>query len=73
MSRFQVLPGRMDVVEAWLAFPNEKIDAVIQPRDGENLLVETIRSEELEGAGSPDWFSIQGGGMVHERIARRSR
>lgn len=67
LSRFRVLPGQMPLVEEWLDFLNENMDAVIKTLDGENMLVETIFSEHLDGADYLYWFSIQGTGGIDVR------
>lgn len=64
LSRFRVLPGKMAVVEQWLAFLNENLDAVVQTLEGENMLVETIFHEHLDGSDFLYWFSIQGQGGI---------
>ncbi|MDQ0094589.1 DUF6176 family protein [Paeniglutamicibacter psychrophenolicus] len=67
LSRFRVLPGKMDVVEVWLAFLNENMDAVLQTLEGERMLVETIFHEHLAGADYLYWFSIQVPGGIDVR------
>jgi len=70
LSRFRVRPGQMPVVEEWLAFLKQNMDAVLQTLDGENMLVETIFSEHLDGADYLYWFSIQGEGGVDVRESK---
>lgn len=67
LSRFRVREGQMPVVEQWLSFLNENMDAVIETLEGERMLVETIFSEHLDGADYLYWFSIQGEGGIEVR------
>ena len=62
-----MLPGKMAVVEQWLAFLNQDMDAVVQTLEGENMLVETIFHEHLDGRDYLYWFSIQGEGGIDVR------
>ncbi|EMQ99592.1 DUF6176 family protein [Paeniglutamicibacter gangotriensis] len=64
LSRFRVRWGRMAVVEQWLEFLNGNMPAVLQTLEGENMLVETIFHEHLDGADFLYWFSIQGQGGI---------
>lgn len=70
LSRFRVRPGQMPLVDEWLDFLNRNMDAVLQTLDGENMLVETIFSEHLDGADYLYWFSIQGEGGLDVRESR---
>lgn len=62
LSRFRVRPGTMPKVYEWLDFLNQNMDAVLQTLEGENMLVETIFHEHLEGHDYLYWFSIQNEG-----------
>lgn len=70
LSRFRVRPGQMPLVEEWLGFLNQNMDAVLQTLDGENMLVETIFSEHHDGADYLYWFSIQGEGGADVRESK---
>lgn len=62
LSRFRVRPGTRPKVYEWLDFLNQNMDAVLQTLEGENMLVETIFHEHLEGHDYLYWFSIQNEG-----------
>ncbi|PQZ96012.1 hypothetical protein CQ018_01625 [Arthrobacter sp. MYb227] len=64
LSRFRVRPGAMSKVGQWLEFLNQNMDAVLQTLDGENMLVETIFHEHLDGVDYLYWFSIQNAGGI---------
>lgn len=67
LSRFRVLPGRMDAVDEWMQFLTENIDAVIRTLEGERMFVESIFSEHHDGADYLYWYSIQGEGGIDVR------
>lgn len=64
LSRFRVRPLAMPMVHEWLDFLNQNMDAVLQTLEGENMLVETIFHEHLEGHDYLYWFSIQNEGGI---------
>ncbi|WEO77065.1 DUF6176 family protein [Cryobacterium sp. SO2] len=62
LSRFRVKPGCALLVEEWLAFLGDNLDAVLETLDGERMLVESIFSEHLDGVDYLYWYTIQGEG-----------
>lgn len=62
LSRFRVRPGCGPLVEEWLAFLSDNLDAVLETLDGERMFVESIFSEHLDGVDYLYWYTIQGSG-----------
>ncbi|EMR06133.1 hypothetical protein C772_01778 [Bhargavaea cecembensis DSE10] len=62
LTRFRVKPGMSEKVDEWLAFLNGHMEDVLVTLEGENMHVETIFREVLDGEEYLYWYSIQGGG-----------
>ncbi|WP_227397308.1 DUF6176 family protein [Jeotgalibacillus aurantiacus] len=62
LTRFRVKEGKSDLVDEWLAFLNEQMDAVLETLEPEKMYVETIFCEELDGVEYLYWYSVQGEG-----------
>lgn len=60
LTRYRVLPGKADRVAEWMAFLNANEPAMLETFPAEQMFVETIFSEVVEGAQYLYWFSIQG-------------
>jgi len=60
LSRFRVKPGKSERVDAWLAMLNERMDEVQQTLDREQMKLEVIFREIIDGEEYLYWFSVQG-------------
>lgn len=58
--RFRVRPGKNDRVNEWMDFLNQNMEAVRQTLEPEQMYVETIFSETLDGVDYLYWYSVQG-------------
>lgn len=60
LTRFRVLPGARAVVDEWMAFLHENYEAVLETLEPEQMYVETIFCEEIDGIDYLYWYSVQG-------------
>ncbi|WP_404461790.1 DUF6176 family protein [Sutcliffiella horikoshii] len=62
LTRFRVKEGKSDRVDEWLKFLNDNMKDVLVTLEGENMYVETIFRENLNGEEFLYWYSVQGEG-----------
>ena len=62
LTRFRVKEGKSDRVDEWLKFLNDNMKDVLFTLEGENMYVETIFRENLNGEEFLYWYSVQGEG-----------
>ena len=60
LTRFRVKEGKSARVDEWLKMLNENMDEVIQTLDREQMKVEVIFREMIDGEEYLYWFSVQG-------------
>jgi Family of unknown function (DUF6176) len=60
LSRFRVKSGKSERVDEWLATLNRHMDEVIQTLDREQMKLEVIFREIIDGTDYLYWFSVQG-------------
>lgn len=60
LVRFRVKAGKRDCVDEWLSFLNENMDAVEETLEPEQMYVETIFAETVDGIDYLYWYSVQG-------------
>jgi hypothetical protein len=60
LTRFRVREGAKAKVDEWMAFLNANQDAVRETLEPEEMYVETIFSETVDGVDYLYWYSIQG-------------
>ena len=60
LSRFRVKPGKSKRVGDWLKMLNENLDEVHQTLEREEMKLEVIFREVIDGEEYLYWFSIQG-------------
>lgn len=60
LTRFRVREGARARVDQWLAFLNENMDAVRETLEPEQMYVETIFAETIDGVDYLYWYSLQG-------------
>jgi hypothetical protein len=65
-SRFKVQQGKSERVDKWLEMLNENMEEVVQILDREEMKLEVIFREIIDGEEYLYWFSVQGehGGMA---------
>lgn len=62
LTRFRVREGARERVDEWMRFLNENMDAVRETLEPEQMYVETIFSEQIDGVDYLYWYSVQGEG-----------
>jgi hypothetical protein len=62
LSRFHVKPGKSARVDEWLAMLNANMDQVVQTLEREQMKLEVIFREVIDGEEYLYWFSVQGEG-----------
>ena len=62
LTRFRVKQGKSGAVDEWLKFLNDHMEEVLVTLEGENMYIETIFRETLDGNEYLYWYSIQGKG-----------
>lgn len=68
MQRFRVREGARTLVDEWLALLNEQAAAVRETLEPEQMYVETIFSETVDGVDYLYWHTVRGrGGAAVER------
>jgi hypothetical protein len=60
LSRFRVKPGKSGRVDEWLAMLNMRMLEVVQTLEREEMKLEVIFREIIEGDEYLYWFSVQG-------------
>ena len=60
LSRFRVKPGKSERVDQWLAMLNNSMDEVVQTLEREEMKLEVIFREIIDGEEYLYWFSVQG-------------
>jgi hypothetical protein len=60
LTRFRVNPGKTTQVDAWMATLNACMDEVRITLEREQMLVEVIFRETIDGVEYLSWFSMQG-------------
>lgn len=68
LTRFRVKRGKSERVDEWLTFLKENMKDVLVTLEGEQMYVETIFREHLNGDEYLYWYSVQGeGGQAVEQ------
>ena len=60
LSRFRVKPDKSERVDEWLAMLNRRMNEVVQTLDREQMKLEVIFREIIDGSEYLYWFSVQG-------------
>src|SRR5690242_10102789 len=60
LSRFRVQQGKSARVDEWLKMLNEKMDQCVQTLEREQMKLEVIFRELIDGEEYLYWFSVQG-------------
>ena len=60
LSRFRVKPGKSERVDDWLGMLNSRMSEVLQTLDREQMKLEVIFREIIDGTEYLYWFSVQG-------------
>jgi hypothetical protein len=60
LSRFRVKPGKSQRVDDWLAMLNSRMSEVLQTLDREQMQLEIIFREIIDGTDYLYWLSVQG-------------
>ncbi|HSM84129.1 MAG TPA: DUF6176 family protein [Nodosilinea sp.] len=60
LTRFRVTPGQTSQVDAWMATLKARMDEVRATLEREQMLVEVIFRETIDGVEYLSWFSMQG-------------
>lgn len=60
LTRFRVRAGARARVDEWMRFLNENAPAVRETLEPEQMYVETIFSETVDGVDYLYWYSVQG-------------
>lgn len=60
LTRFKVKEGKSETVDEWLNFLNENMKDVLITLEAEQMYVETIFREVLDGTEYLYWYSVQG-------------
>ncbi|GAA5226973.1 DUF6176 family protein [Paeniglutamicibacter antarcticus] len=60
LTRFRVREGARSNVDEWMQFLNANVDAVRETLEPEQMYVETIFSETIDGIDFLYWYSVQG-------------
>lgn len=60
LSRFRVKSGKSERVDEWLAMLNRHMDEVVQTLEREQMKLEVILREIIDGVDYLYWFSVQG-------------
>ncbi|MCC9196812.1 DUF6176 family protein [Arthrobacter sp. zg-Y820] len=62
LTRFRVQAGKQDEVAEWMEFLRSHMEAVQETLEPEQMYVETIFSETLDGIDYLYWYSVRGEG-----------
>lgn len=60
LSRFRVKPGKSARVDEWLKMLNDRMEELVQALDHEQMKLEVIFREMIDGEEYLYWFSVQG-------------
>lgn len=60
LTRFRVREGKSEQVDEWMQFLNNHPDALRETLEPEQMYVETIFSETIDGVDYLYWYSVQG-------------
>ena len=60
LTRFRVREGKTQRVDEWMQFLNDHPDALRETLEPEQMYVETIFSETIDGVDYLYWYSVQG-------------
>ena len=60
LSRFHVKQGKSERVDAWLAMLNSRMNEALQTLDREQMKMEVVFREVIDGDEYLYWFSVQG-------------
>jgi len=60
LSRFRVKNNKSDRVDEWIKMLNDNMEEVIQTLDREQMKIEVIFREMIDGEEYLYWFSVQG-------------
>lgn len=60
LTRFRVRDGARAAVNEWMSFLDAHMDAVRETLEPEQMYVETIFSETIDGVDYLYWYSVQG-------------
>lgn len=60
LTRFRVREGKTERVDEWMQFLNDHPDALRETLEPEQMYVETIFSETIDGVDYLYWYSVQG-------------
>lgn len=60
LSRFRVRAGAEERVDEWMRFLNDNLEAVKETLEPEQMYVETIFSEQIEGVTYLTWYTLRG-------------
>jgi hypothetical protein len=60
LSRFRVKTGKSARVDEWLDMLNNRMSEVVQTLDREQMKLEVIFREIIDGSEYLYWFSVQG-------------
>lgn len=60
LTRFRVRENAQNIVDEWMRFLNSNADAVRETLEPEQMYVETIFSETIDGVDYLYWYSVQG-------------
>lgn len=72
LTRFRVRAGAAARVDEWMRFLRDNAGAVRETLEPEQMYVETIFSETVDGIGYLHWYSVQGeDGATAEQSAHR--
>lgn len=62
LSRFKIKKGKGAVAEEWMKFLNNGIAEAVETMNREQMFVEAIFEESINGEKYLTWFSVQGEG-----------
>ena len=62
LSRFRVKPGKSTRVDEWLQMINDRMDEAVTTLDREEMKLEVIFREVMQGDEYLYWFTVQGEG-----------
>jgi hypothetical protein len=62
LSRFRVKPGKSEQVDAWLKMINDNMDEALQTLEREQMQLEVIFREIINGEEYLCWFTVEGEG-----------
>ncbi|WP_346846109.1 DUF6176 family protein [uncultured Rothia sp.] len=68
LVRFRVKPGKDALVDEWINFLNNNMDAVKETLEPELMYVETIFSESMNGKNYLYWYSVQGESDARQEV-----